>query len=78
MEGKNSKRITILMTVILTIASVIFLTLLELSKNTIFGWVLAFVAIVVFAFLRIRIINDKKFYIRALSWLCLFAVFALI
>ncbi len=66
------------MTVILTLVSVIFLTLMELSKNTIIGWVIAIIAIVVFAFLRIRIINDKKFYVRALSWLCLVAVFALI
>jgi para-nitrobenzyl esterase len=78
MEDKTKKRILIQMTVIITLVSVIFLTILELSKNTILGWVLAIIAIVAFAFLRIRIINDKKFYVRALSWICLLALFAII
>ena len=53
MESSDTKK-NIFLLIMLTAVSVIFLTFLELSKNTILGWVLAVVAIVLFASVRER------------------------
>ena len=58
----------------LILIGVLFLTLLEFNKNSLWGWVLALIALVGFFFLRRGVLADKSWLLRAGGWLGLIAV----
>ena len=55
---------------------IIFLTLLEFNKNSLWGWALAIIVLVGFFFLRKFVLLDKSWLLRAAGWIGLVAVLA--
>ena len=53
---------------------VVFLTLLEFNKNSLWGWALALIVLVGFFFLRRYVLLDKSWWLRAVGWVGLIAV----
>ena len=60
----------------LILIGAVFLALLELNKNSVLGWVLALIALVVFFFLRRGVLADRAWYVKGLGWAALIAVLA--
>ena len=58
----------------LILIGAVFLALLELNKNSVLGWVLALIALVVFFFLRRGVLADRAWYVKGLGWVALIAV----
>lgn len=58
----------IIFSIFFVITAVIYFLLLELSKNTIPGWISAFIILIVFAILRIKLLTEKKAIVRIASW----------
>ncbi|MBR2133649.1 MAG: carboxylesterase family protein [Eubacterium sp.] len=58
----------------LVILALVYFVVLELSKNTIVGWIAAIFVISAFVFLRIKFLEQKKAGVRFLSWLCLIVI----
>ena len=52
----------------------VFLALLELNKNSVWGWILALAAMAAFLFVRRLALADKAWYVRGLGWIGLIAV----
>ena len=59
--------------VLTTLTALVFAALLELTKNTPFGWLLAALALILYLLIRRRELREKKRGIRALGYLCLLA-----
>lgn len=74
---KSSRR-TIGFIVSLVLISLIYLVLIELSKNTVPGWILAFTAIAGFIIIRKRLIGQDRYHgrIGVFCWLGFIAVLA--
>ena len=75
-EKKASRGI--LWKVFFVIFALLFFAVLELGKHTILGWVLMLAVLAGFFILRQKVLKDKGRGLRFLSWLGLFACFALI
>ena len=77
---KKEKRTSrgILWKVFFVIFALLFLAVLELGRHTILGWVLTVLLLAGFFFLRQRKLSSRGRGLRFLSWLGLFACFALI
>jgi len=60
----------------LILIGAVFLALLELNKNSLWGWVLALILLVGFFFLRKNVLLDKTWLVRAGGWIGLIAVLA--
>ena len=58
--------------------SLLFLTVLELNKNTLVGWVFTIVVLAIFAGWFVTRLAGKAWYVKGFSWLALVAVFAII
>ncbi len=52
----------------------VFLALMELNKNSVWGWLLALAAMAGFLFVRRVALADKAWYVKGLGWLGLVAV----
>ena len=75
MKRINKQR-GILWRLLLVLAVIVMLAVLELNKNTIWGWVLTAAAIAGFAFLRAKLQARSGRLLRALLWCLLLLVFA--
>lgn len=60
--------------IIFVLVSILYFLLLELSLNTIPGWILALIVMVSYFVFRIKIPEDTKIYVRIGSWVVFFAV----
>ena len=60
----------------IVLIGIVFLTLLEFNKNSLWGWALALIALVGFFFLRKNVLLDKSWLLRAAGWIGLIAVLA--
>ena len=64
--------------IVFVLATVVYAALLELSKNVIPGWIGAAVVLCGYFLLHHRILVDKAWYLKLLSWVALFVVLYLI
>ncbi|MBQ7203956.1 MAG: carboxylesterase family protein [Eubacterium sp.] len=71
-KDKNKK--PILFFVILILCAIVFFAVMELAKNTVIGWIVAAVLFVLYAVAEVKIIKDKKWYVRLLCRVCFFAL----
>ena len=71
---KEKKKIRISFFIILFLLMLVYCAVLELSKNTLFGWFMATVFCVLYIVLEIKVIKNKKKGIRFLAWLGFIAV----
>lgn len=55
------------------LSALVFFAVLELSKNTLYGWAAAVLVFAAFFILHGKVLNDKAFLIRLGAWLCFFA-----
>ncbi|MBE6990336.1 MAG: carboxylesterase family protein [Ruminococcaceae bacterium] len=62
----------------LIVVGVVFLTLLEFNKNSLWGWVLALAVLAGFFFLRKNVLLDKPWLLRFGSWVGLIAVLTVV
>jgi para-nitrobenzyl esterase len=62
------------MNFLIIVFCILYLTVLELSHNTVLGWVLAIALFVGFFLLRKNVLVDKTWWIRLLSWIGLFVL----
>ena len=62
----------------LILVGIVFLAFLELSKNTVLGWILAIAAFVAFRLIYVRYLKGGRILPRLLAWPVLFAVLFLI
>ena len=60
----------------LILIGAVFLALLELNKNSVWGWVLALIVLAGFFLLRRSVLVDKAWYVKGLGWVALIAVLA--
>ena len=60
----------------LIVIGAVFLALLELHKNSLWGWALALIVLAGFFFLRRNVLLDKSWLLRAAGWIALVAVLA--
>lgn len=60
--------------ILFVIVAVLYALLLELSKNTVWGWCIFAAVMAAFLFLYIKKLSEKRFTVRLLSWVGLFAV----
>ncbi len=74
MMDNNEKRVSILFRITIVLCAIIFFAVLELGKNTLLGWCISAVIFAAYIALEIKIIKNKKWYIRLLTWLCFFAL----
>ena len=58
------------------VIGVLFLALMELNKNSLWGWALALIVLAGFFFLRRNVLLDKSWLLRAAGWIALVAVLA--
>ncbi|MCR5404560.1 MAG: carboxylesterase family protein [Butyrivibrio sp.] len=69
---KNKKNIGFI--VVFSVAAVLYILALELSKNTLWGWALAIAALTIMYILYTKFFSEKKWYIKVLSFICMFVV----
>lgn len=60
----------------LILIGAVFLALLELNKNSLWGWALALLVLAGFFFLRRNVLADRSWLLRAAGWIALVAVLA--
>jgi para-nitrobenzyl esterase len=60
----------------LILIGAVFLALLELNKNSLWGWALALIVLAGFFFLRRNVLLDRSWLLRAAGWIALVAVLA--
>ncbi len=58
------------------VIGVLFLALMELNKNSLWGWALALIVLAGFFFLRRNVLLDRSWLLRAAGWIALVAVLA--
>ncbi len=75
---KKYKRKRIGAAIASAVVFVIYALLLELSQNTVAGWVMAVIATVIFVFFYNRFFVRKKLFVRLVSWAALFLLFFII
>ena len=64
--------------IISALVLLLMLAVLELNKNTVFGWILAVLAAAGFTVLRETALADKAWFVRGAGWLGWIAVFAVV
>ena len=64
--------------ILFVIVAILYALLLELSKNTVWGWGIFAGIMAAFLILRQKVLQDKKILVRLLSWLGLFAALFLV
>ena len=64
--------------VLLIILSLLFFVTLELGKHTIWGWILGFVLVCAYIFVRIKALNNSVWWAKCIGWAGLLAWFAII
>ncbi|MBQ9393649.1 MAG: carboxylesterase family protein [Oscillospiraceae bacterium] len=62
----------------LIVIGVVFFALMELQKNSLWGWALGLAALMGFFFLRREVLADRPWLLRAAGWAALLAVLAVI
>jgi para-nitrobenzyl esterase len=60
--------------VILILAFLIFAFILEIGHNTLLGWAALIILSVGYLVLHIKVLSERKWYIRLLMWLCFIAI----
>ncbi len=66
----------VIMTVINSILLILMLAVLELNKNTVPGFVLVILLSAGYFFLRAKVLPDRSWFLKLLSWIAWIAVFA--
>ncbi len=75
---KNDHPSTVLFWILFVLAALLWATLFELGKNTLWGWVLLLGFVVGFLAVRLRVIPDCGFGLRLLAFLGAWALFAVL
>ncbi len=75
-KGSNKRHISIGFCISFGIVILMMLAVIELNKNTIVGWILTILAGGLFFFVDQRLLGNKKWWTRCLSWFGWFVVFA--
>ena len=73
-DNDKNRRIRIGAVIIYIIVLVLYAFLIELSQNTVAGWIAATVVFVLFAFFYHRFLSEKKWFLRLGAWLGLLLV----
>ena len=73
---EKKKKVSVLFWIVLVLCAVVFFALLELGKNTLLGWCVAFVLFAAYIVLEFKVLKGRKWYARLLSWVCFFALLA--
>ncbi len=73
-ENKKGKARNIVFIVFIIIFALLFFSFLELSKNTVLGWVLAVIAFCGYVFMDLRLLKDKKFFAHLGIFICFLIV----
>ena len=69
-KGKRSMGFTVLLVLVL----ILYLAVLELSKNTVLGWVLALIVFCGYYLLHRNILVDKAWWVRLFGWIGFFVI----
>lgn len=73
-DKKNGKARKMVFFIFLVILAVVFFAFLELSKNTVIGWVLGIAAFCVYAFTDLVLLREKKFFAHLGVFVCFLIV----
>ncbi len=73
-KEKKEKKFRAGFFILLAVVMVIYSAILELSKNTLLGWVMAVLFCALYVILEIKVIKNKRRRTRFLAWLGFFAV----
>ena len=76
--GRTERKLRPGFIVLLVITTLLYAALLELGKNTLWGWGLALLAACAFVFIRLRFLAGKRRLLRFAGWVGFLAVLALI
>ena len=68
----KKKKVSIFYWIVLVLCAVIYFAILELGKNTLLGWCVALVLFAAYIALEIKVIKNKKWFVRLLAWVGFF------